>query len=262
MTVHGALKQQWESAEIHRSGIEARLTSDSRLVADEENVRRYMNPPLDTPFPLEYAYALLGDVGGTTVLDFGCGSGENSLLLARRGARVIGVDISASLIELAKRRLQLNGVGGSRFVVGSAHDLPLRTESVDIVLGIAILHHLDLESTAREIHRVLKTGGRAIFQEPVRDSRLVRVLRKCVPYRAPDISPFERPLTSPELRRFSRSFASSTIRAFSLPFVNAAQAIVPLRRYLNSAYRYDYELLTRMPKLTVFSGIRVLQLTK
>ena len=86
-----AMKREWESAEIVRSDIEATLTKDVRLVADERQVRRYLDPPLDTPFPLEYAYALLGDVRGRTVLDFGCGSGQNSLLLARRGARVVGV---------------------------------------------------------------------------------------------------------------------------------------------------------------------------
>ena len=85
------MKREWESAEIVRSDIEANLTKDVRLVADERQVRRYLDPPLDTPFPLEYAYALLGDVRGRTVLDFGCGSGQNSLLLARRGARVVGV---------------------------------------------------------------------------------------------------------------------------------------------------------------------------
>jgi ubiquinone/menaquinone biosynthesis C-methylase UbiE len=258
-----ALQQEWESAEIHRSSIEAGLTDDASLAADESNIRRYMNPPLDTPFPLEFAYALLGDVRGRTVLDFGCGSGENSLLLARRGARVIGVDISASLIERAERRLQLNGVaGGAKFVVGSAHDLPVVSGSVDVVFGIAILHHLDLAATSKEIHRVLKPGGSGIFQEPVRDSRLVRAVRKCIPYHAPDISPFERPLTSPELRQFSSRFTSSTIRAFSLPFVNAAQAIAPLRRFLMPAYRYDRKLLARMPALTVFSGIRVFKVTK
>jgi ubiquinone/menaquinone biosynthesis C-methylase UbiE len=256
-------RQDWEAAEIHRSGIEARLTSDARLVADPKNVARYMNPPLDTAFPLEYAYALLGDIRGRTVLDFGCGSGENTLLLARRGANVIGIDISRSLIELAERRLQLNGMGGAaRFLVGSAHDLPVRTESVDVVFGIAILHHLDLAATSREIHRVLKREGRAIFQEPVRDSRVVRAVRKCIPYKAPDVSPYERPLTSPELEDFSRPFASRAIRAFSLPFVNAAQAIAPLRRYLFSAYKYDRRLLKQLPALTVFSGVRVLAVTK
>jgi ubiquinone/menaquinone biosynthesis C-methylase UbiE len=263
MSADATLKRLRESAEIHRSGIEASLTNDSRLTADESNIRRYLNPPLHTAYPLEYAFALLGDARGRTVLDFGCGTGENSLLLARRGARVVGVDISASLIELAERRLRLNGVGGAaKFVVGSAYDLPIQSDSVDTVFGIAILHHLDLVSAAREIHRVLKRGGRAIFQEPVRDSRLLRAIRKCIPYRAPDVSPFERPLTSPELQDFSRSFASSTMRSFSLPFVNVTQAIAPLRRYLASAYRYDHRLLTRMPALSVFSGIRVLQLTK
>jgi len=263
MSPDDASKQVWESAEIERSGIEASLTKDVGLVADERNVRRYLNPPKDTAFPLEYSYALLGDVRGRTVLDFGCGSGQNSLLLARRGARVVGVDISAALIELAGRRLEANGVrDAASFVVGSAHDLPVRSGSIDVVFGIAILHHLDLAASAREVLRVLKPGGRAIFQEPVRDSRLVRAIRKCIPYRAPDVSPYERPLTSPELREFSRPFASSTIRAFSLPFVNAVQVIPPLRRYVFTAYRYDQRLLNWMPALTPYCGVRVLELTK
>ena len=58
-----------------------------------------MNPPLVTAFPREYAYGLLGDSRGRIVLDFGCGSGENSLLLPRRHARVIGVDISEALLQ-------------------------------------------------------------------------------------------------------------------------------------------------------------------
>ena len=78
--------------------------------------------------------------------------GLNSLLLALRGASVIGVDISMSLINLARRRLELNGLTGrAEFTVASAHDLPLRDNSVDIVFGIAILHHLDLDVTSREI---------------------------------------------------------------------------------------------------------------
>jgi SAM-dependent methyltransferase len=256
-------KQEHEAAEIQRSQTEARLTPDSDLVANEGQVRRYLNPPLHSAFPLEYAYALLGDPRGRTVLDFGCGSGENSLLLARKGANVVGVDISEALIELARRRLELNGVGGgAQFVVGSAHDLPLESGSIDIVFGIAILHHLDLAASAREIHRVLKRGGRAIFQEPVRDSRLVRAARRCIPYRAPDVSPFERPLTTRELNAFSRGFMSREVRAFSLPFVNAAQGIPPLRRYVNAAYKWDQKVLAYLPALVPFAGIRVVQLTK
>jgi hypothetical protein len=91
---------------------------------------------------------------------------------------------------------------------------------------------------------------------------VVRALRKCIPYHAPDISPFERPLTSPELQRFARPFAKMTARAFSLPFVNAAQALPPLRRYLFAAYRQDAVVLRRFPVLTFLAGIRVFEVVK
>jgi SAM-dependent methyltransferase len=257
------LKPEWEAAEIARSRVEAGLTGDSRLVATAANIVRYMDPPIDTAFPLEYAYALLGDVHGLRVLDFGCGSGENSFLLARRGADVIGVDISASLIALARRRLDINGAGGTAsFVVGSAHDLPLPDNAVDVVFGIAILHHLDLAASSREVHRVLKPGGRAIFQEPVRDSTVLRALRACIPYHAPDISPFERPLRTAELRAFAQPFTRCTTRAFSLPFVNICQAIPSLRPCLSAAYRQDADLLRRVPALRHLAGIRILELVK
>jgi ubiquinone/menaquinone biosynthesis C-methylase UbiE len=256
-------KRVWESAEIQRSALEAAHTPDSRLVSSQANLNRYVAPPLDTVFPLEYAFAVLGDVRGHRVLDLGCGSGENTLLLARRGARLVSVDISESLIRLARRRLAVNGLGGAgQFVVASAHDLPVESESVDVVLGIAILHHLDLDATSREVYRVIKPGGRAIFQEPVRDSRLVRAVRRCIPYRAPDVSPFERPLTTPELRRFAKPFRSMAMRAFSLPFVNLAQVIPVFRRHIGSAYHLDSAILKRLPVLTPFSGVRVLTLTK
>ena len=256
-------KQEWERAEIARSRIEARLTPAAGLVADERQVSRYLNPPLDTAYPLEYAYALLGDVRGRTVLDFGCGSGENLLLLARRGAIPIGVDISESLLDLARQRLAANGLAGrARFVVGSAHDLPITANSVDIVLGIAVLHHLDLAASAREVHRVLKPGGRAIFQEPVRNSRVLAAIRSWIPYRAPDVSPFERPLTTPEIQRFTSRFQSARIRAFSLPFVNLVQVVPQLRRFVHAAYALDRRILKRVRPLATFAGGRVFEVTK
>ena len=256
-------RTDWERAEIERSAFEATHTPESSLVANAANIARYLSPPMSTVYPLEYAYALLGDVNGLRVLDFGCGSGENSLLLARRGATVVGVDISESLISVARRRLQVNGLAGAAdFVVGSAHDLPVLSGTVDVVLGIAILHHLDLDASAREVHRVLKTGGRAIFKEPVRDSRIVKAVRGAIPYRAPDVSPYERPLTSVELQRFAAPFRRARTRAFSLPFVNLTQALPPLRRYIHGAYRLDGAILKRLPSLAPFSGIRVLEVVK
>jgi ubiquinone/menaquinone biosynthesis C-methylase UbiE len=254
----------WERAEIERSDLEARHTASQRLTADEQQIARYMSPPLDSPFPLEYAFALLGNVTGRVVLDLGCGSGENSLLLARRGAEVVGVDISESLLALAGQRLSVNGCAAApvRFLPASAHRLPIPDASVDVVLGIAVLHHLDLDSTSNEVFRVLRPGGRAIFMEPVRDSRLFRAVRNLIPYRAPDVSPFERPLTTPELRRFGAPFRLTNARRFRLPFVSLVHVVPRLGRCTNTAYRLDRWLLGRFPFMGRLSAITVFQIEK
>ena len=255
--------QTWERAEIARSSVEAGLTDDAALRVSARNMARYERPAAETPFPLEYAYHLLGDVRGLRIVDFGCGSGANSVLLANRGAHVWAVDISEDLIRIGQRRLAVNGrSGGAQFIVGSAHDLPLPDNSVDIVFGIAILHHLDLALVSREVHRVLKPGGRAIFQEPVRNSAVVRFLRSLIPYHAPDISPFERPLTDPELRAFAAPFKSSRTRAFGLPFVQAAALLPVLKKYINRVYLLDGALLRRFTALRYYAGVRVIEVVK
>jgi SAM-dependent methyltransferase len=256
--------EDWERAEIRRSDQEALHTPSHQLTADETQVARYMSPPLDSAYPLEYAYALLGDVNGRTVLDLGCGSGENSLLLARRGADVIGVAISESLLALARRRLAVNGCADApvRFVPASAHRLPIPDASVDVVVGIAILHHLDLDATSREVFRILRPGGRAIFKEPVRDSWLFRAVRKLIPYQAPDVSPFERPLTTAELKGFASRFRLTNLRSFRLPFVSLVQTAPMLKRWTNASYRLDGVLLRRYPALRALSSITVFEVQK
>ena len=255
--------QSWERAEIARSSVEATLTADAALRVSAATFARYAAPPADTDYPLEYAYHLLGDVTGRRIVDFGCGSGANTALLANRGAHVWGVDISEDLIRLAQRRMQVSGrPGGAQFIVGSAHDLPFPDGSIDVVFGIAILHHLDLQLVSREVHRVLKPGGRAIFQEPVRNSRIIRFLRSLIPYRAPDISPFERPLTDRELRAFAQPFSSSRVRPFLLPHVQVGQVLPILKNQWRRLYAVDAALLRLLPFLQHFAGIRVIEVMK
>lgn len=253
----------WEEAEIERSSVEARQTPVERLRMSEWNLARYLNPPADTPYPLEYAFHLIGNVHGKTVLDYGCGNGENSLPLVTRGARVIGLDVSEDLLELARQRLTLHGVRDRAvFTAASAHDIPLPDSSVDAVMGIAILHHLDLALAAREVRRVLKPGGVAIFQEPVRNSRVLRMLRAAIPYRSEEVSDYERPLTDEELRSFASGFRDYRSRAFSLPFINLAQVLPPLRRFVMALYRVDGAILKRVRFLDAYAGIRVVSMIK
>lgn len=263
MTTRTETMQQWERAEIARSSVEATLTADDALRVTPQTFARYSHPPGDTAYPLEYAYHELGDVAGQRIVDFGCGSGANSVLLANRGAHVWGIDISEDLLRLARRRLEVSGrAGGATFIAGSAHDMPFPDNSIDVVFGIAILHHLDLDLVSREVRRVLKPGGRAIFQEPVRNSPVIRFVRSLIPYRAPDISPYERPLTDAELERFAAAFTKWTVRAFALPHVQIGQVLPVVRNHWQRLYEADRTVLNRAPWLARYASIRVISLTK
>jgi SAM-dependent methyltransferase len=256
--------KKWESVEVERSASEAerRETEDLRLA--EKTVARYLNPPAGTPYQLEYAYHLLGDVRGKTVLDYGCGAGENSVLIASHGAeKVFGIDISPELVELGEKRLGLHGFAeNAELRVGSAHELPFADESIDVVFGMAILHHLDLQLSSDEVFRVLKKGGRAIFLEPVRNSKFVKFVRNLIPYQSPDVSPFERPLTDAELEKFASAFSNYRSRAFSIPFVNLVEVLRFPESVLHSAIRFDGKVLKNAPFLKNLASARVIEMTK
>ena len=264
MTANVEEIRKWESVEVERSASEAQKREAENLSLGEKTIERYLNPPADTPYQLEFAYHLLGDVSGKTVLDYGCGAGENSVLIASHGAeKVIGIDISPELVELGERRLALHGFAeNAELKVGSAHELPLEDESVDVVFGMAILHHLDLQIASAEVFRVLKKGGRAIFLEPVRNSGLVRVVRNLIPYESPDVSPFERPLTDSELEEFARNFSKYRDRAFSIPFVNLVNVLGLPESLLHKAIRLDGKILKIAPFLKNYASVRVVEMTK
>jgi SAM-dependent methyltransferase len=245
-----------DQAEIERSAEEAR-----KIVlrgVDRAQMDRYRNPPRDTPFALEYAFYLLGDARGKTVLDFGCGTGENIVPLAERGARVIGMDISPDLIALARKRLNDANLE-ARLEVGSAYDTGLPEESVDVIFCIALIHHLDIARVVEEMSRILVKGGVVILQEPIRFSRTYAFLRGLLPAHE-DISEFEHPLTREELRTVTQRFKVLERRCFRLPFM-------PLvRRFLApvgpAASKLDRWILKNLPGAERFATVVTLKLQK
>jgi SAM-dependent methyltransferase len=247
-----------EEAEIERSAIEAARRTEP-IAMDSVQLARYADPPRDTPFPLEYAFHLLGDVRGLTVLDYGCGAGEDLVHLAARGADVVGLDISPELVDLARRRADAYHVE-ARYIIGSGYQTGLPPASVDIVFAIAIFHHLDLAAAREELGRILKASGIMIVQEPVRDSKLTSWLLRVIPYQRDEISPFERPLTSAQLDQISEGFKCESIRRFRLPFVSVARRISP--RLARFAYPVDAWLLRTFPSLGHFATVEVRKLTR
>lgn len=258
-----ATLEGWEAAEVARSRYEAERVAAAIHRTSPRILERYAHPSATTPYPLEYLFHRLGDVHGKDVLDYGCGDGRDATMIAHRGARVSALDISPHLLHLAEQRLRADGMESRvTLLCGSAHDIPLPDASVDVVWGNAVLHHLDLELAAREVHRVLRPGGRAVFKEPMRNSRVLAAIRKLIPYRQPDISPFERPLRYEEIRTFASRFRGLDATAFTLPFVPAIELLKAPATVQQRTYALDARMLATLPLLRTYATVLVFEVTK
>lgn len=142
-----------------------------------------------------YLREVSGSVAGKTVLDYGCGRGEVSLEYLRHGATVYGIDIASNYIETASESAAAEGYPAHRFrfEVMDAHELRFDAETFDYVIGNGILHHLDADRAMKEIHRVLKPGGRVLLFEPLAGNPLLKLFRWVTPRaRTKDERPFSR----------------------------------------------------------------------
>ena len=101
---------------------------------------------------------------GATVLDVGCGAGVDTLLAARQvgpGGRVIAVDMTRSMLKKTRTGAAALGLTNVDPRAGHAEHLPVADGEVDIVISNGVINLTpDKVATMREIHRVLKPGGR------------------------------------------------------------------------------------------------------
>jgi len=233
-----------------------RRSSENPLVVPEWSIRRNERRGEDTVFPIEYAFHLLGDVRGKTVVDLGCGDGQNTIILASLGARVLSVDISGKNLELTRQRAIANGVAGR---VGLLHSdagaIPIDAGSADAVLGAAILHHVDPIRAARQIRRVLKPGGVAVFQEAIFRPSSLAAMKKIRPENE-GFGADERALTLAEIQAVCRAVGiAGRHRAFWLTtrFVcsfGAGTFSMPAK----AAHRLDALVLRSFPFVSRFAS--------
>jgi SAM-dependent methyltransferase len=102
------------------------------------------------------------DLSGKTVLEIGLGFGTLGQLLAERGADYHGADIAAEPVAMLRKRLEWLGKPGDVRQT-SVLELPWKGKTFHCVFSIGCLHHTgDLPGSVREVHRVLRPGGRAV----------------------------------------------------------------------------------------------------
>jgi 2-polyprenyl-3-methyl-5-hydroxy-6-metoxy-1,4-benzoquinol methylase len=100
---------------------------------------------------------------GMRALEIGCGTGMFTRLCAPSGATIVAVELSETLLTEARRDAAFPHV---TYEVGDAHALKYADASFDMVYGSSVLHHLEVVPALRELHRVLRPGGRLVFAEP------------------------------------------------------------------------------------------------
>jgi SAM-dependent methyltransferase len=112
---------------------------------------------------------------GLKVLEIGCGLGTDGAQFAEAGADYTGVDLTEAAVELARKRFETFSIKGN-FETADAEQLQFDDHSFDLVYSHGVLHHTpDTAKAVREIHRVLKPGGRAMVMLYHRDSYNYRI---------------------------------------------------------------------------------------
>jgi SAM-dependent methyltransferase len=236
----------------------ARAAKTAVLAVNPAESTRYLHPSRMTPYALEYAFYLIGDVDGKRVLDLGCGSGEKTAWLCRRGAHLVGIDVSSELVALAEQRLRRSGLA-AELKVGSAYALEIADESVDVIFCASVIHHLNITAAVSEMRRVLKPGGAIVLKEPIRFSEAYARLRNLLPTRR-DVSKYEHPLTRSEFASITEAFTCDGLRYFRLPWIGIARRISSSLE--KQASRIDEMILGAFPLLSRFATVVVVRLTK
>lgn len=109
------------------------------------------------------AEALLRLMPPLTIADLGAGEGAFALLLAQRAKKVIAVDNSAKMIEVACEQALRNGVKNVDYRLGDMEEIPVGDAEVDLVFFSQSLHHaLHPERALAEAARILTAGGRIV----------------------------------------------------------------------------------------------------
>jgi ubiquinone/menaquinone biosynthesis C-methylase UbiE len=112
---------------------------------------------------LPNVYALIGNPQGQTICDLACGQGVVSRELARQGAKVVGVDLSGKLLELA-RHYQNDEAQNIMYVQSDAQALPFGNQTFDgIVCNMALMDIPDLSAVLLNVAHILRQRGWFVF---------------------------------------------------------------------------------------------------
>lgn len=207
-----------------------------------------------------------------TLLDFGCGPGIYSVMFAKLGFEVSGFDISPTNVATAEELADRYGLSErTHFATGVGEKLNYDNESFDVIIGIDILHHVDIAHSIRECLRVLKPGGHAFFKEPVEvpifdTLRNTTACKWLVPKAASlerHITEDERKLTKQDLRTIKSLCPNMSVKRFRLfSRLDAFNKQLATSGKSSPIERLDQKIFRCLPFTKQFGGDLVICLRK
>jgi len=212
---------------------------------------------------------LQGGLRGKSVLECACGAGKLTTVLAEQAKSVRSFDISPQSVRITMQRVEKKHLTNVKVDVASMEELPYEDESFDIVVGLFILHHLaDLEQGIRQVFRVLKPGGKAVFYETSGGNPILMFWRKHLTGRwgIPKLgTKDEHPLTRADLETIASACRGTTkvsyprFRFFGklyFQLLSSVKIVRPLFEGLDTAVhtcfpffrKYSYQIMITLTK--------------
>ena len=147
----------------------------------------------------------------SNILDYGCGIGSSlKKVIEFNPKKITGIDISDISIQKAKKTIKAID-SNVNLLVDNCEKTKFDDNTFDIVYGTGILHHLNIEICLKEIHRILKPGGKFLFIEPLGTNPLINLYRKLTP-KSRSID--EHPLVGKDFNLIKNKFVNSKVKHY------------------------------------------------
>ena len=196
---------------------------------------------------------------GARVIDLGCGSGAFTALLARAGYDCVGLDISAKLVAVGRRKFP-----GLELLTGDIEHLPFADASLDGALLSGVVHHFpDPSRCAAEVARVLRPGGHFFAFDPNRMNPFMWLYRDhASPFYSPvGVTENERPVLAREVAGvFTRAgfdVSSHYLSGLAYRYVASARArrLLPIYNFIDETV-FGLAMLERLRPFLLTVGTK------
>lgn len=206
----------------------------------------------------EYVLPKMGAMKGKKVLELGTGTGGTATMLAKQGASVVGIDLLPFRLGEAKERANQHDVADAvDFSLMDATQLAFPDNTFDFIISKSVLVFTEHAQAAKECHRVLKPGGKAIFIENMRNHPMVWIYRKLFLKYSRELHYF----SIADIKAIGKEFDEMEHREFHLLSLGALfwQKVIPIPLFYRGTLQLlrliDRTLLRLFPLLKRFCWI-------